>query len=91
MSEREIGRAVQIGDLRQLQRNRFVAVAVWDDLWPESRHLVELSAAVAEMRDGEGVASYASAGALRELPFYRHTPESVHLTVPAGKIGRAHV
>jgi hypothetical protein len=85
MSEREIGRAVQIGDLRQLQRNRFVAVAVWDDLWPESRHLVELSAAFAEMRDGEGVASYASAGALRELPFYRHTPESVHLTVPAGR------
>jgi hypothetical protein len=84
MSEREIGRAVQMGDLRKLQRNRFVAATIWNDLWPESRHLVELSAAVAEMRNGEGVASYASAGALRELPFYRHVPESVHMTVPDG-------
>ena len=84
MSEREIARAVQMGDLRRLQRNRFVAVEVWEDLWPESRHLLELSAAVAEMRNGEGVASYASAGALRGLPFYRHAPESVHMTVRAG-------
>jgi hypothetical protein len=84
ISEREIGRAVQSGELRRLQRNRFVEVAVWDDLWPESRHLVELSAAVAEMRKGQGFLSYASAGALRELPFYRHIPEAVHITVPAG-------
>ena len=84
MSEREIVRALQSGHLRKLQRNRFVAVAVWGDLWPESRHLVELSAAAAEMRTGEGVASYVSAGALRELPFYRHIPEAVHFTLPAG-------
>ena len=85
MSERDIARAVERGELRKLQRNRFVAVASWDDLWPESRHLVELSAVAAEMRAGGGVASYESAGALRRLPLYRHTPAAVHLTIPEGR------
>jgi len=85
MSERQIAGAVRDGELRRLQRNRFVAMAVWEDLWPESRHLIELSAAAAEMRLGGGVASHESAGALHELPFYRHIPDAVHLTLPAGK------
>lgn len=84
MTEREIARAVEHGRLRKLQRNRYVAGAVWEDLWPESRHLVELSAAAAEMRAGGGVASHESAGALRRLPFYRHVPEAVHITLPPG-------
>ena len=84
MSEREIARALQAGELRKLQRNRYVAAAVWDDLWPESRHLVELSAAAAEMRTRNGVASYDSAGALRTLPFYRHVPTAVHVTLGRG-------
>ncbi|HKP09049.1 MAG TPA: hypothetical protein VJU58_17505 [Microbacterium sp.] len=83
MSERDIARAVERGELRKLQRNRFVAVEFWDDLWPESRHLVELSAAAAEMRAGRGVAAYESAGALHQLPFYRHAPDAVHITLPA--------
>jgi len=84
MSERDVGRALDDGRLRKLQRNRFVAAALWDELWPESRHLIELSAAAAEMRAGNGVASHESAAALRNLPFYRHVPDAVHLTLPSG-------
>ncbi|WP_341997416.1 hypothetical protein MRBLWH7_003833 [Microbacterium sp. LWH7-1.2] len=85
MSEREIARAVADGELRRLQRNRFVAESVWSDLWPESRHLVELSAAAAEMRAGGGVAAYESAGVLHALPFYRHIPDAVHFTLPSSR------
>jgi hypothetical protein len=73
------------GTLRRLQRGRYVLGQDWDDLWPESRHLLEVSAAFAEMRDGGAVASYESAAVIWGLPLYRHTPTAVRVTIPGGK------
>ncbi|MDR7111101.1 hypothetical protein J2X03_000965 [Microbacterium trichothecenolyticum] len=91
MTARAIGDAVVRGELRRLQRNRYVGVKLWNDLWPESRHLIEVCAAVAEMRDGDGVASHESAGVVAELPLYRHTPSAVHLLKPEARRGSSRV
>jgi len=85
ITERGLAAAVRAGDQRRLQRNRYVDEETWRDLWPESRHLLEVCAAVAEMRDGGGAASYDSAGVLHGLPLFRHTPSAVHVTTPEGK------
>lgn len=84
MTPRAIARAVASGEHRRLQRNRYVSNNLWADLWPESRHLLEVCAAAGEMRDGGAVASYESAGVLHELPLYRHVPAAVHVTTPPG-------
>lgn len=81
---RDLERAVGKGEIRRIQRNRYVTQPLWQELWPESRHLLEVLAAHAEMRDGEAVASYDSAGVLFGLPFYRHEFRQVHVTIPEG-------
>lgn len=80
--DRDIARALDDGSLRRLQRNRYVLDADWRDLWPESRHRIQVAAAFGEMRDGGAVASYESAAVLWDLPLYRHVPTAVHLTIP---------
>jgi hypothetical protein len=84
MTARAIGVAVAAGRMRRPQRNRYVEVGLWNDLWPESQHLIDVCAAVGEMRDGGGVASHESAGVLSELPLYRHAPSAVHVITPEG-------
>jgi hypothetical protein len=84
-NDREITRALEDATLRRLQRNRYVLDADWRDLWPESRHLLEVVAVFGEMRGGGAVSSHESAGVLWNLPLYRHIPRAVHLTIPAGK------
>ncbi len=79
---RDIERALASGEVRRLQRNRYVKESLWRELWPESRHLLEVAAAEAEMRDGSAVAAYESAGVVHGLPLYRHIPTAVHLTLP---------
>jgi hypothetical protein len=83
--DREIARALGDSSLRRLQRNRYVLGTDWTDLWPESRHLLEVVAAVGEMRDGDAVLSHDSAAVLWGLPLYRHVPRAVHTTIPNGK------
>jgi len=80
---RDLERAVARGELRRVRRNQYLDGGMWDDLWPESRHLAEVLAVVDEMRGGAGVVSHASAAALRGLPLYRHRPSHVHLTIAA--------
>ena len=82
-SSRDITRAVNAGELRRMQRNRYVPQEIWDDLWPESRHRLEVEAAVGEMREGQGVLSYESGGVVWDLPLHRHVPAAVHFTLPA--------
>ncbi|MFF2485800.1 hypothetical protein ACFVSU_05330 [Microbacterium sp. NPDC058062] len=84
MTARAIGDAVARGDERRLQRNRYVPGPLWKDLWPESRHLLQVCAAVLEMRERRDgvVASYESAGVLAGLPLYRHEPSAVHVITP---------
>jgi hypothetical protein len=82
---RDIAEAVAGGELRRLQRNRYVREDLWSDLWPESRHRIEVGAAVGEMRGGSGAASHDSAGVLWSFPLYRHTPAAVHITMPEGE------
>ena len=85
--QRDIEHAVSTGRIRRLQVNRYVEESLWRELWPESRHLLEVVAAHAEMRNGNAVASHESAGVLFGLPLYRHIPASVHLTLPTGGRG----
>ncbi|GAB2833714.1 hypothetical protein ACFQ0P_10195 [Microbacterium insulae] len=84
-TERQIAAAVRGGALRRLQRGRYVRSAEWDALWPESRHLLEVTAAFAEMNGGNSVASYESAAVIWGLPLFRHEPPAVHVTIPGGK------
>ncbi|GAA1464864.1 hypothetical protein GCM10017607_02280 [Microbacterium thalassium] len=81
---RQIGAAVAGGRLRRLQRNRYVDGALWADLWPESRHRLEVSAAFAEMDRAVAVAVRDSAAAVWALPLYRHVPDAVHVALPPG-------
>lgn len=82
--QRDIESAVRAGEIIRLQQNRYVRERVWRDLWPESRHLIQVVAAHAEMRGGGAVASYESSGVLHGIPLYRHVPERVHVTLPTG-------
>ena len=79
-SDRAIRRAIDSGHIRRLQRNRYVLQSLWNELWSESRHLLEVVAVREEMRDGGGVLSYVSAGAAHGMPLYRHVPTRVHAT-----------
>lgn len=83
--DRDISRALRDGALHRIQRNRYVLDADWTELWPESRHRIEVAAAVAEMRSGDAVASYESAAVVWGLPLHRHVPTAVHVTVPEGR------
>lgn len=80
--DRDVRRAIDAGGLRRIQRNRYVDAADWESLWAESRHLVEVIAAVEEMRGGNAIVSHASAAVLHGLPLYRHTPPAVHVILP---------
>lgn len=81
-SGRDITRAVDASSLRRVQRNQYVSEQVWSDLWPESRHRLEVAAAVAEMRDGAAALSYESSGVVWGISLYRHMPAAVHFTLP---------
>lgn len=82
--ERDIGRALADSSLRRLQRNRYVLDADWRDLWPESRHRIEVAAACGEMRDENAVVAYDSAGVVWDIPLWRHVPTAVHVLLPVG-------
>lgn len=83
--DRDVRRALANGTLIRLHRNCYVLEADWADLWPESRHRVEVAAAFGEMRGGGGVACRESSAVLWELPLHRHVPRAVHVTLPGGK------
>src|SRR4051812_27520747 len=82
--QRDIERAVRSGEIMRLQQNRYVHGNLWRDLWPESRHTIQVVAAHAEMREGDAVASYESSGVLYGIPLYRHVPDRVHVTLGTG-------
>jgi hypothetical protein len=84
-TDRAITAGLADGTLRRLQRGRYVMGAEWHVLWPESRHLLEVTASFAEMRNGDAVASHESAAVVWGLPLYRHVPTAVHVTIPGGK------
>jgi hypothetical protein len=84
-SDRDIRRALASGDLIRLQRNCYVLAADWSDLWPESRHRIEVAAAFGEMHGGGGSACHESAAVVWNIPLYRHVPTAVHVAVPDGK------
>lgn len=84
-TDRQIAAGVGDGALQRLQRGRYVRSAEWNALWPESRHLLEVTAAFAEMNGGGAVASHESAAVIWGLPLYRHEPAAVHVTIPDGK------
>lgn len=83
-TSRGIESAVADGSLRRLQPNRYVEDSVWRELWPESRHRLEIASAFGQMRTDAAVAAYASAAAAWELPLARHVPTAVHVVLPNG-------
>ncbi|MBW9092401.1 hypothetical protein JNB62_01755 [Microbacterium jejuense] len=89
--DREIAAALADGTLLRLQRNRYVLDADWADLWPESRHRVEVAAVCGEMGDGGGVIARESAAVIWDLPLYRHTPGAVHVVAPRGQHSHSRV
>lgn len=78
---REIDRTGTAARLRRVHRNRYVSTAEWSQLWPETRHRIEVYAATAEMRGGAGVVSHISAAAWWGLPLFRRVPVEVEFTV----------
>ncbi|MDN3496667.1 hypothetical protein QL996_12065 [Planococcus sp. APC 4015] len=87
-SVRGLARAVADGEVHRIRRNRYIASSVWNELWPESRHLAEVLAGVGEMCGGAGVVSHASAAAVWGLPLHRLKPSAVDVTI-AGALGAA--
>ncbi len=81
---RELQRDDASAPFRRVRRNRYVSSQLWSDLWPESRHRIEVYAACGEMNGGSGVVSHLSAAAVWELPFYRVRPKAVEFTVYGG-------
>jgi hypothetical protein len=82
--DRALRRAIASGDLRRVQRNRYVPRDVYDSAWPESQHKIEVVAAAEEMRGGSAIAAYAAAAVLHDIPLYRHRPQFVDLTLADG-------
>lgn len=78
---RALRAAVESGERIRLQRNRYLHGDVWRDLWPEARHLTAIVAAHGEMTTGTSVFSHESAAVIHGLPLYRHTFQSLHITV----------
>jgi hypothetical protein len=83
-SSREIDRTGPGAPLRRVHRNRYVALPAWSELWPETRHRIEVYAATSEMRGGAGVVSHLSAAAWWGLPLFRRTPVEVQFTTTGG-------
>lgn len=65
----------------RLQRDCYAPRSILDDLWPESRHRVAVTAAASQTAGDGSVMSHASAAVLHGLPLYRHTPRGVEATV----------
>jgi hypothetical protein len=80
-TRRALRAAVEAGEWIRLQRNRYIRGDVWEQLWPEGRHLAAIVAAHAEMTTGSSVFSHESAAVLHGLPQYRHAFGSLHVTV----------
>lgn len=78
---RELDRTGPGASFRRVHRNRFVSSELWAGLWPESRHRIELCAAVQEMQGGAGVASHLSAAVAWDLPLFRLVPREVEFTI----------
>lgn len=81
LSARQIDETGAKATVRRVHRNRYVGTEAWSELWPESRHRLEVYAAAMEMRGGPGVVSHISAAAWWGLPLFRRRPSEVELTV----------
>lgn len=81
-TERAVAAAVRAGVLIVVRRGWYIAATDAERLWPEGLHLAHVIA-VTRDTEGEAVASHESAGAVWEIPFYRHRPQRVHQTTPS--------
>ncbi|GGH37939.1 type IV toxin-antitoxin system AbiEi family antitoxin domain-containing protein [Microbacterium album] len=81
------GRTVDEGAFHRVRKGRFVRASIWQRLYPEDRHRLEVAAAAQDLADGEAVFSHESAAVIWGLPLYRHVPDRVHVTAPEGHRG----
>ncbi|MFJ6654238.1 hypothetical protein ACIQLJ_15720 [Microbacterium sp. NPDC091313] len=56
--------------------------AAWEELWPESRHLLHVVAVMRDCASDDVAASHHSAAALHALPLYRSSPRRAQVTTP---------
>jgi hypothetical protein len=82
LGEREILARTGAGELHKVRRGWWVDGQLWDDLWPESRHLLHVIAATSDGESRDSAASHSSAAVLHQLPIYRTALPRVHLTTP---------
>lgn len=82
--ESDLRRALAAGELKRIQRNRYVEATLWEALPPESQHLLAVIASTEEMREGSSVVAYASAAVAHGLPLYRVRPPCVEMTALDG-------
>lgn len=81
-TDRKIAAAVRAKTMRHMRRGWYIDAEEYQRLTPEEQHRAQV---IAVARDSEGGAamSYASAGVLWRLPFYRTGLVRVHMTTDA--------
>lgn len=77
---RAITSALGDGSLIRVHRGWYVEGDAWRTQHAEGRHLLRVVAVHDLRTTGKAVPSHVSAGALHELPFFRHEPRRVHLS-----------
>lgn len=87
-SDREIARVVAAGEFRRVRNDRYVDAVLWNDLWNEGRHLVEVVAAHLNSAAPGPVFWGPSAAVLHSLPLYRLAPKKVHAVILGSRHGR---
>ncbi|KAA9135609.1 hypothetical protein [Microbacterium caowuchunii] len=79
ISERGVARDVASGSLVRVHRGWYLHGALWQELWPESRHLAHVLAVSLSARGSDPLFCLVSAACLWGLPLYRITPRRVHV------------
>lgn len=89
LTDRELRAHVTAGRLRRVRRGWYVRTKDWVPLWPEERHLVEVTAAHLNADAPGPVMVGVSAAVLHALPLYRLVPEHVHALIEGTRHGRS--
>lgn len=83
-TERGIRARMREGVFMRVRRGWYIGGQVWQQLWPEGRHLLHVVAVDADAVDRRPVFSDASAAALHGLPLYRTSVDRVHVALGEG-------
>jgi len=77
-ADRSLRVGLERGDIHRLHRGWYIDGSLWNDLYPEQRHLAHVFAVVAAGRGAVGPMMGASAAVLQMLPLWFLLPDRVH-------------